>query len=859
MTGPAATAARRLEFRGDVTTAAGALPVSWPISTFIAVNPLGGLEGLEFHAALRRAGELFGARGTLDPAQFRQLYARGRIDAQDLRAAIIHHVPHVPTHPGVTVAGTHWNAVSILECDLLHGTVAAAPQRSVYTRSEVADPRIAGIVDAQTSKWCAAFFGARDAPWPMPGRSRGLYRAWRDLAWRDRSLSGSVRSALRALPPRADDAALAALATIGVDDDERVDYLRADLTRMPGWASHVRWHNDHNGGDQDGGVDLVDLVDYLAIRLTYEAELLRASGHTSRDRPAPPTAHASPSLSQRAAAVAARLTDSRPTATELLAITEVLAMLPVELGRLVWQHAYEHHYRARLLEQLDAQDSADDAARPEAQLVCCIDTRSEELRRQLEALGPYETLGFAGFFAVAISYRQLGSVVPSDQCPVLIAPRNPVTEQPTDPGSRAVRRAETGRTTLTAGEGAFYTAKYDTLSPFALAEAAGWAAGPIATAKTLAPAWHDRLRRTAARVIRPSPATAVDVDGGFTAEDKYLFARAALTMMGLTTNFAPLVVLSGHGSSTENNPYAAALHCGACGGHRGAPNARTAAAILNDPNVRTHLRTHDIEIPDDTWFVAAEHDTARDTVELLDVALVPGGHRPGLDRLAASLAEAGARSGVRRAEVLPGAPRSRKPRRVLRHVRTRSCDWAQVYPEWGLAGNACFIVGPRAMTAGIDLNRRAFLHSYEAAADPTGAGLETILTAPLIVAQWINHQYYFSAVDPEAFGAGTKTIHNVVGSAGVLAGHTGDLQLGLPWQSVGVGSDLIHEPLRLLAIVQAPLAHIDAIIDRNPMLQNLIGNDWIALIARETHGEPWQQHTRSGWHASPYRKSTTHD
>ena len=157
----------------------------------------------------------------------------------------------------------------------------------------------------------------------------------------------------------------------------------------------------------------------------------------------------------------------------------------------------------------------------------------------------------------------------------------------------------------------------------------------------------------------------------------------------------------------------------------------------------------------------------------------------------------------------------------------RSLDWAQVYPEWGLAGNAAFIVAPREISRGVDLQRRVFLHSYDADVDTDGSALETILTAPLVVAQWINCQYYFSTVCPQVFGAGTKTIHNVVGTVGVIAGHTGDLQLGLPWQSVCDGERLLHEPMRLLAAVQAPLARIDTIIGSNPILQQLFGNDWV--------------------------------
>ena len=197
------------------------------------------------------------------------------------------------------------------------------------------------------------------------------------------------------------------------------------------------------------------------------------------------------------------------------------------------------------------------------------------------------------------------------------------------------------------------------------------------------------------------------------------------------------------------------------------------------------------------------------------------------------------------------------PRRAARQVQTRSLDWAQVYPEWGLAGNAAFVVAPREVSRGIDLQRRVFLHSYDADVDTDGTALETILTAPLVVAQWINCQYYFSAVSPQVFGAGTKTIHNVVGTAGVIAGHTGDLQLGLPWQSVHDGRTLLHEPMRLLAVVQAPLARIEDIVDRNPILQRLFGNGWVALAARDEPDAPWQRWNRAGWRQWSESSSTT--
>ncbi|WP_433304167.1 putative inorganic carbon transporter subunit DabA [Actinoplanes sp. CA-030573] len=199
------------------------------------------------------------------------------------------------------------------------------------------------------------------------------------------------------------------------------------------------------------------------------------------------------------------------------------------------------------------------------------------------------------------------------------------------------------------------------------------------------------------------------------------------------------------------------------------------------------------------------------------------------------------------APACPAPPLHADTPTARRHAARRATDWAQTYPEWGLAGNAAFVVGPRQLTAGHNLRRRSFLHSYDPHIDPDGTALETILTAPMVVAQWINCQYYFSSVAPQVFGAGTKTVHNAVGGVGVLAGPAGDLRIGLPWQSVGVGTAPVHEPMRLLTVVQAPLSRLDTVIARNPVLRRLFGNDWVALAARQNPGEPWLRWRPDGW------------
>lgn len=830
----------RARLRTQITLAARVLPTHYPLETFIAVNPIAGLEGMPFEQAIRRAGDLYGMPGTLGEQAFRDLHADGRITDADLDRALIRRYPNLSAEPNLYLGGREVSPLEVLRADLLHGTATPTPVRRFVTRAEERSTAVAATVDAQTAKWCGAFFGG--GAWPMPGRENGFYPAWRVLAAADRSLPRAARADLRRAPERADDAILDALVRLEVREDARIAYLQAHLTRMPGWAAHIHWC---------AGRDIrIDLVDYLAMRLSYEAALLADGGKQQAGESASESAREVPSARQRAAEVVTAMNVGPVADEDLAAVARLLTALPVAAREVLWQNALEAHYRDGLLAQLSSAEPAPMRGPVHTQVVTCIDTRSEGLRRHLEAIGGYDTLGFAGFFAVAIRYTDILGGDSSDLCPVLIAPNHDISEVPASDAEGAVRRRLAGVNRLAGAESAFHVAKESLAAPFALAEAAGVAAGPLSAVKTLAPAASAAVRRKLRDTLAPVAPTVIDLTA-MPHNEQVLFAQVALTTMGLTRGFGRLVVLCAHGSTTENNPYQAALDCGACGGQAGGPNARTAVAILNRPEVRAGLRSMGIEIPADTLFVAAQHDTAVDRVELLDPHLIPVEYQADLDQLERDLDRAGAALAAERCAVLPGAvPASRgalTPDRAVRHVSNRSSDWAQVYPEWGLAGNAAFIVAPRSVTRGLDLQRRTFLHSYEAEVDTDGSALETILTAPLVVAQWINCQYYFSTVAPQVFGAGTKTIHNVVGTVGVLAGHTSDLQLGLPWQSVSDGERLLHEPVRLLAVVQAPLARIDEIVERNPILQQLFGNDWVALAARERPGQPWQRWTRAGW------------
>lgn len=821
-----AVASRRAQLRSDIRLAARALPTHYPLGTFIAVNPLAGLQSMPFEQAVRRASDVYGMRGTLPEELYRALYRQGRITDADLDAVLIRRHPNLTDEPDLELGGRTMTAIELLRADLLHGATAPEPRRRFTTAAERVSARVAADIDAHAATWCAAFLGG--GSWPMPGRDDGFYPAWRSLVRAERTLPRAVRRRMVELPDRADDAVLRALDALGVGDDERVTYLQAHLTRLPGWAAHIQWGADRGTG--------IDLLQYLAMRLSYEAAFVP---EPSAAAVAEPRHLSTPTARDRAAQVLSTSTDMPET--ELTAAARILAAMPVAAREMLWQQAFEANYQDRLLTQLaDATPPARTAVH--TQLVTCIDTRSEGLRRHLESRGGYATLGFAGFFAVAIRFTGLLGGDAADLCPVLVTPNHDVTEHAAGDPARQIR----GATGLAAAETAFHTAKYSLTGPFTLAEAAGWLAAPLAAAKTAAPAVLGTVRHRLRDLIAPPTATVLAIDG-MPLGERVLFAQTVLQSIGLVRDFGRLLVLCGHHSTTENNPYQASLDCGACGGQGGAPNARTAALILNDQAVRDELRSSGIDIPAQTLVVAAVHDTATDRVTVLDHHLIPASHRDDIARLEADLAHAGQALAAERSAQLPGAPRRRTSAKAARHVAARSMDWAQVYPEWGLAGNAAFIIAPREISAGIDLQRRAFLHSYDADVDVDGTALETIMTAPLVVAQWINCQYYFSTVAPDVFGAGSKTIHNVVGDAGVLSGHVGDLRLGLPRQSVRFGDTLIHEPQRLLAVIQAPLSRIDDVIERNPLLRQLFDNDWVAIAARENADDSWRRRTRTGW------------
>jgi uncharacterized protein YbcC (UPF0753/DUF2309 family) len=479
---------------------------------------------------------------------------------------------------------------------------------------------------------------------------------------------------------------------------------------------------------------------------------------------------------------------------------------------------------------------------PKAQLVFCIDVRSEPFRRALESQGDYDTYGFAGFFGVPIQIHDQVTGDSYASCPVLLTPQHHVTQTPksTDTLSRLsdtthsldscakTEHHHRGYKSLVALKGLYQSLKYNFATPFALVEILGALSGTWMAIRILFPNLASHWKKRAYQKVRPSIVNVVDIQS-ISLEDQKRYAYGALWMMGLTKNFAPLILLCGHGSSTENNPYATSLDCGACGGRHGDSNAKVLAAILNNPEIRAYLKEKEIIIPEESLFLAAQHNTTTDYVEIFDQAITNPVIKSKISDLQTDLHAARILNAQWRAGEMGFTINNDQA--ALNHVMQRSLDWAQVRPEWGLAGNNAFLIAPRAVTRHIDLKGKSFLHSYDWVSDPDSSALTTILTAPMVVAQWINSQYLFSSFDNVAYGSGSKITHNIVGKFGIMQGNASDLMTGLSLQSVyNSDQSAYHKPTRLTTMIYAPADKIGAVIAQQPILQKLFGNGWVNLI-----------------------------
>lgn len=765
-----------VSLQSSPAAAARAIPPAWPLASSVAVNPYLGQIHDSLTQTAARLERVAGAPVTMPRSWYHAKIMANEVTEADLSAAL----------------AAASDAPATLDLPSLKAAAARPHEPSgplptiADLAAEVSGIDWPGLIAQRLGAWSADYFDAGQALWAAP-KGKNAYGAWRAVALHDLTpeiagLSGFATHVADA-PETATSALLEAADALSLTDAMLETYFHRLLVSLGGWAQCARyklWQAELEGGSDS------TLTDFLAIRLIWETALL----DRFKDR------------------IDARWQDARSKYAVPLAPSED------QIINTILQDATERSAQRAMMATLAASATPRAATRPKLQAVFCIDVRSEVFRRALEAVDPgIRTHGFAGFFGLATSHRQFASDVEERRFPVLLNPG--VHSCAAKNGASANEE----HTRLTArAKRAWGRFKLAAVSSFAFVEATG-------------PVYAAELLRDALGLAKPHTpgGTAPRFDPPLDLATRASIAATVLRAMSLTEGFAPVVLLAGHGASVTNNPYASALNCGACGGHSGEVNARLLAGLLNDADVRAELAKENIAIPDDTVFIGALHDTTTDDVMLYadDDARQRG--RVELHDIRAWLMAARKTTCGERALRLPHADGADG-------VAQRSSDWSEIRPEWALAGCKAFIAAPRKRTAGKNLEGRAFLHDYDWQKDDGFGVLELIMTAPVVVASWISLQYYGSTVSPGVFGAGNKLLHNVTGGIGVVEGNGGLLRAGLPWQSVHDGEKLVHEPLRLTVLIEAPVDAMNDVLEKHTDVRALFDNRWLYLMAIDGDG-----------------------
>jgi uncharacterized protein YbcC (UPF0753/DUF2309 family) len=888
---------RRLErVREAVEHAARLLPVQGPIGVFVHHNTLHAFQGLPFERAVIEASQVFGTEPYMTEAAYRAELARGRFALADIDL-VLNNEPDVVIFPRLSrrslrramiVPGVReFDAATIVwrveQGDLardfrqtaLRALFDACFRRAVAHEEEPAAPRpVDEIIHPWLIRLCSVFLDQGMAYWPMPNREKGFYKSVRTLLSQPcgifpKYLIGLDEEFRRQeyLSFSATDAVLDYLLALYFREADWESVLQSELLALPGWAGLIRRLEEDPSLAPHEPVPC-SLMDFLAVRLTMARVASRMGAAETVPQESPLKSQEKRRLS-RAARIydAARVLSlsadelNRCSEPEWAAfVSEVKACNGLERRRIL-HLAYERWHEREILRGLASHRTyrglSDVESRPAAQVFFCIDEREESMRRALEEADPdVETFSSAGYFGVAIDYKGIDDPHGAAFCPVVVKPQHAVLERPKAEDSALLEQRRFRRRFLGLLMRNSFVSSRTLMRGWLSTTALGLLSAVPLIGHLLAPRRYAQLREWMNKAFLPEPRTELTlmrntaqshdaVSGlltGFAAEEKTERVASVLGPAGLTGRFARLVLILGHGSTSLNNPHESAHDCGACGGRRGGPNARLFAAMANRPEVRERLLLRGINIPLDTWFVGGYHDTCSDDVELYDLEALPATHQADLERIRGVLNRARARNAHERARRFESCPVDAQPDAALRHVEERSEHLAEPRPEYGHCTNAVCVVGRRSLTRGLFLDRRAFLVSYDADQDLGDQSLALLMAAVVPVCAGISLEYYFSFVDNDRYGCGTKLPHNVTSLVGVMDGHASDLRTGLPWQMVE-----IHEPVRILFVVETTPERLMHVVSEHAALKQLVENRWIRIATIDPESGRVHVHRDSGF------------
>jgi uncharacterized protein YbcC (UPF0753/DUF2309 family) len=739
--------------------------------------------------------------------------------------------------------------------------------------------------------FCASYTDQGFGHWALPHRDLGFFKSFMDLyghgggpplSWLAPLSKELARIRELGLTPL--ESIAESLELLGVPEEEWDDYITASIIALRGWASLI-WHMEIRSDRMPLPAPPGTLDEFLAVRLILDR---LATAYVATYLPEPV------SLADLRTAVQAQPREKDPAIAEerraflIYQLAQVMGWTPAQLYRLpksawgtlvaeveaftcverrrLFHAAFERRYRVQALDAISVHTDrkAQRIVAPRFQATFCIDAREESFRRHLHELAPdVETFGLAGFYGVAMYYKGVADAHFAAQCPIVVRPQHWVVEDVVYSLEETHRRRARTRKAIGTATHQVHARSRSFFGGALLTGGLGVLASVPLVARVLFPRLTAQIRRTAGSFVEPPPVTrlrlertaptpSMEEDGiGYSVEEMANIGERMLRDIGLTHNFARLVIFFGHGSFCLNNPHMSAYNCGACTGSVGGPNGRALAAMLNEPRVREIIAKRGFEIPKETIFVGGLHNTSAETLTFYDLDLLPKSHLKDFQEARDVLEKACERNAHERCRRFDSAPLDISLAGAHRHVENRSEDLAQTRPEFGNASNAMCFVGRGERVRGLYMDRRAFQQTYDPTSDDAEATiLGRILSAVIPVCEGINMQYFFSYVDSPGWGSGTKLPHNVTSLMGVMDGAASDLRGGLPWQSVE-----IHEPVRCLFILETRPELIEKIMNRIPIVGKILRNGWAQLALLDPDSNKIKVYRHGAYH--DYEPETT--
>lgn len=767
----------------------------WSLENYVAVNPFWGFKQSHFKTTSAYFNKINSQKLTMDKEFYLDEIKKGVITNEDLKSIL----KSYPKYSNIDTFIEHIknSNESNEKIKLIHEIISNKTNTD-WTK----------FIINRISNWAASYYDKSPTIWRSSNPKDFPFDTWKIEANNDYSpIIMGIKNYKETLSLLHELNALETISFIkkefNLNDEAFENYTHALCLRVNGWSSYMRgvdWDNDLYGIQSNQLNDLIAILltwDYLIFK-SFKDQIIWESIDLNSDF-------------------------SNINIEEINDSVEINVIL---------QNAFDKANQRILINQLNTSKKSDHSTpcKADFQAVFCIDVRSEIYRRNLELQSDkIKTHGYAGFFGLALKYEPISHFESQNLCPVLLPAAKTVKEK--SKTENLFIQSQARRKDILHLNKVWKSFKSGAISCFSFVSPVGLAFLFKILADALhitRPTWRPEKRGLTRKQFQN-----LRLEHNFTIQEQIDVAFGNLKNMGITENFGEIILITGHGSNTTNNPHATGLDCGACGGHSGEVNSKILASILNNKEVREALVNKGISIPDTTVFIAALHDTTTDEITLYPEEQIKYSKREKISELKTYLDRASLSSRIERLERMEHTSKNLNEKNIF----LRSKDWSQTRPELGLAGCNAFVVAPREVTKNSNLGGKSFLHDYNWEKDQDFKTLELIITAPMVVTSWINLQYYASTVDPDKAGAGNKVLHNVVGGFGVLEGFSGDLKVGLPKQSIHDGIEYQHLPQRLNVMIAAPLSAINNILEKHEHIKQLVENEWIFLFAIDETGK----------------------